>query len=713
VVLRHPLRASSLVNGDGRRHGDGRRPIVSVLPLATLVVGAILFGVAGPPAVAQGADGEPRAEVVEITAAGLAAGIEFSEAWSYHPGDDPAWADPDFDDSEWPLVAPRLSTEDEALGDWPGIGWFRRRVRLAPDVTARIGIWIYQAGAAEVYLDGRVAARYGTVSAVADEEAGFIPQHIEPLDLEPGRVHVLAVRYSNSRGHDLGDGLRGFVFNLGELQALTLAGIQEVRRSTAFVAGWMGLFGAFTVLHLLLFVVRRKARENLFFALFTGAMLGLLASEMKISTLTDLDQALVYFNWFVTSTVAMALAAILLERWLFTRRVGATFWLFVAAGVALVLWTWTRPAFSDSTAFGVFVGAAFLETLRLAVGALRSRERDAWIIGAGFAAMTLGFFALVLVSMGWLKIPGLWIVIPGLGAVVLSFSLYLTRRVEHTHQELEAKLVEVEELTLRAIEQERLAAAEEAERRVLERDNRRKTRELEEARELQMSMLPRHLPELDSFDIAVHMSTAAEVGGDYYDFANGGSGSCTLAVGDATGHGVQAGMVVAVAKSLFQACSGEAALPDVLKRIGDGLGGMDRREASMAMLLLRLNGGHSLRLASAGMPPLLVWRYATGQVEEILLPNVPLGTLADIQFSERDVAFSTGDTALIMTDGLAELAGPDGDPLGYDQVSQLFAEAAQQEPEGVIESLLAAADTYREGTVLPDDVTLLVLKARG
>jgi len=91
----------------------------------------------------------------------------------------------------------------------------------------------------------------------------------------------------------------------------------------------------------------------------------------------------------------------------------------------------------------------------------------------------------------------------------------------------------------------------EAQNKIIQADNERKTQELEEARQLQLSMLPKELPNLPNLDIAVYMQTATEVGGDYYDFQVGIDGTLTTIIGDATGHGMKAGTVVTITKSLF------------------------------------------------------------------------------------------------------------------------------------------------------------------
>ena len=87
---------------------------------------------------------------------------------------------------------------------------------------------------------------------------------------------------------------------------------------------------------------------------------------------------------------------------------------------------------------------------------------------------------------------------------------------------------------------------------------------MEEARELQLSMLPKKVPDVPNLDIAVYMKTATEVGGDYYDFSTKEDGSLNIAIGDATGHGMKAGTLVTMMKSLFTANSIDKEIQGVL-----------------------------------------------------------------------------------------------------------------------------------------------------
>ncbi|MCP3962371.1 MAG: SpoIIE family protein phosphatase [bacterium] len=653
-----------------------------------------------------------RAEVVTLEPEELAAGVPLTLEWRYQPGDRAEWADPGLDDSEWPLVRPALRDPQRIPGGWQGIGWFRRRVVLAPEFgEAPLGLFIVQAGASEIFVDGRLAVRFGTVSSSPAQERSMVPQYVESIALEPGVEHVIAVRYSNAMGNALPQDFRGFELTLGELQALTAIGLRGIRQYTAMMSGSIGLFGAFTILHLLLFVFQPRALENLFFVFFSGSIVAMQLFEVRMNSLSDLDQALVAYKWCLTFAISMALSALLLGLRVFKQRIGWPFVLSAAVAAGAVLWLWTRPVWTDMLPVTIVLFLVLLETLRVGLVALLRREPEAWVIGFGLLVLTLTVLLGTMRTFGILAVPWQALLAVGFGTLALSFSVHLTRGVARTNRELALRLDEVEALTARSIEQERWKAQEETERRVLEAEDRRKTAELEEARRLQLAMLPRELPEVEGLDFAVHMSTANEVGGDYYDFSGNGDGSCLLAVGDATGHGLHAGMIVAVAKSLFQTCSDEASLSTVLRRIGAGLRSMRQRLASMAMVLVRLSTD-KLQVASAGMPPLLIWRSDSGEIEELLLPSTPLGTIEHTHCDEREITLNAGDTALIMSDGLVEVTSSEGDLFGYQRAGILFAESAHLQPQAIIDRLVARTQEFMGDRPLTDDMTLVVLKAR-
>jgi len=271
--------------------------------------------------------------------------------------------------------------------------------------------------------------------------------------------------------------------------------------------------------------------------------------------------------------------------------------------------------------------------------------------------------------------------------------------------------VELHDNQERLLEEERLRKEQEIERRLLEAEHARKSGELEQARNFQLSLLPRELPRRADLELAVYIRTATEVGGDYYDFLSGDQGALTIAIGDATGHGAAAGTMVTVVKGLFTARAGDLGPAEFLGHANEVIRRMQLGRMAMALAVLRICG-RRLTVSSAGMPPLLIHRASGGAIEEISQEATPLGSLAEAAYPERHADLAPGDTLLLMSDGFPELLSPAGDPLGYPRAAELFAAAAGKDPEEVIAGLTAAGEAWSAGAPLHDDVTFVVVKMR-
>lgn len=261
----------------------------------------------------------------------------------------------------------------------------------------------------------------------------------------------------------------------------------------------------------------------------------------------------------------------------------------------------------------------------------------------------------------------------------------------------------------RLVHEERRRKEEEIQRRLLAADFDRKSQELEEARRFQLSLLPKQLPDIPGVEIAVYVRTATEVGGDYYDFHVGEDRrDLTIAVGDATGHGARAGTMVTIVKSLFSTYRTDRSPGAFLAEAGDTVRRMELGRMTMALQLVRLTGNR-LTLASAAMPPALVYRAATGHVDELLPVGMPLGTF-DAAYAELTAQVAPGDTLLLMSDGFPELLDREGEPLGYAGVEAAFANVASESPDDVIAALASAASARTGGAPPNDDITFVVVK---
>jgi signal transduction histidine kinase len=148
--------------------------------------------------------------------------LGFRNGWRFHPGDNMAWAKPDFDDSDWMLYLPPMMVEPIPDSLWNGYGWFRYRFAVDSSVYSKVtNLYFSTYGAAEVYLDGKLVQKYGVFSTDAQEEKYYNPYYkLHPaMVLQQAGSHVLAVRFSYHKGQQykklLGKYARTFGFSTG------------------------------------------------------------------------------------------------------------------------------------------------------------------------------------------------------------------------------------------------------------------------------------------------------------------------------------------------------------------------------------------------------------------------------------------------------------------------------------------------------------------
>jgi serine phosphatase RsbU (regulator of sigma subunit)/ligand-binding sensor domain-containing protein len=275
----------------------------------------------------------------------------------------------------------------------------------------------------------------------------------------------------------------------------------------------------------------------------------------------------------------------------------------------------------------------------------------------------------------------------------------------------------------------RLFARRARRRALTEAEHTRRFEELEAARRIQHQLLPVSLPSLPYLDLAAHQVTASEIGGDYYDFFPQADGGLYVAVGDATGHGVAAGLMVAATKTALltirepdlRATARE--LNGILRRVG-----LERR-LNMALVLARLlpesGNGHGpgmvrLLLSGGGMPPVYVVR-GSGEVEEVELPALPLGALEGADYPLVEARLAPGDVVFLLSDGLPERFNRQGESFGYERllielrhVADTYRRSGHRlRAEELLRRLARAGDGWSGDEPLRDDVTLLVLRVVG
>ncbi len=246
-----------------------------------------------------------------------------------------------------------------------------------------------------------------------------------------------------------------------------------------------------------------------------------------------------------------------------------------------------------------------------------------------------------------------------------------------------------------------------------EAENRRKTEEMKQARAIQLSLLPKAPPEMPNLELAAYLETATEVGGDYYDFFLQDDGALYVVTGDATGHGISAGMMVSMTKSALKAL--EVQLPNVLLRqLNSVLRAVDLTRMQMALNVAYITEDE-VAISSAAMPPAFLYRAGRGVAEEILVPGLPLGALEDPEYELQVFDLLAGDALVLLSDGLPELVERRGEADGYEIVRRIVEQhgtGSAQELLDALVALSAGGDSGEDDPMLEDDVTMVVVKRR-
>jgi len=240
----------------------------------------------------------------------------------------------------------------------------------------------------------------------------------------------------------------------------------------------------------------------------------------------------------------------------------------------------------------------------------------------------------------------------------------------------------------------------------------RREEEMEEARQFQLDMLPKETPDDLGLDISAAIQTASEVGGDYYDyFPQEDKKSLYVVVGDATGHGMTAGMMVSITKAGLYGIPPSIAPNDIAKRLNRVIKNIDLGWNRMAFNVARF-WEDRVEFTSAAMPPVYHYHTETGNVDEILIEGLPLGSFQDETFSLVDFEFKQGDSLVFISDGLPEATNQTEHMLGYQAVQDCVQANGHQNANDQKQALLDLGSAWLGDLRNQDDITIVVVKKK-
>jgi len=256
------------------------------------------------------------------------------------------------------------------------------------------------------------------------------------------------------------------------------------------------------------------------------------------------------------------------------------------------------------------------------------------------------------------------------------------------------------ELTQQRLEQERI-------------ERERVEQELRVARRIQQASLPKEVPEPEGWQLSPYYQPAREVGGDFYDFFELEDGRVGLVVGDATGKGVPAALVVAATCSMLRAVAqglGSSSPGEVLARVNETLLARIPPNTFVTCFYAVLDPQSGrLTYANAGHN-LPCCRHDARAVTELKARGMPLGLMPQMSYEEKESVLEVGEDLLFYTDGLIEAHNPRGEMYGTPRLRDLLSEISEGGRD-LSATLIEELERFTgEEWEQEDDITLLTLE---
>jgi len=237
-------------------------------------------------------------------------------------------------------------------------------------------------------------------------------------------------------------------------------------------------------------------------------------------------------------------------------------------------------------------------------------------------------------------------------------------------------------------------------------------KELEIAKQIQLSLLPPAPPALPGIDCAGRCVSATHIGGDYYDLFVRGE-QLEMVIADVSGHSVGAALIMVETRSVLRAqLQTLDSPPQILAALNDLLhDDLSRAELFITMSYLSYHTGtRLLRYTNAGHPPPLLFRPATESFRELDAEGLIIGVKKEVSFEERTLFIEPGDLLFLYTDGITETEGPRGELFGTRRLQNVLVREWRKPAAGLIDGVLAALRAFSGSSTFRDDISMLVFK---
>ncbi len=244
-------------------------------------------------------------------------------------------------------------------------------------------------------------------------------------------------------------------------------------------------------------------------------------------------------------------------------------------------------------------------------------------------------------------------------------------------------------------------------------ENSRMLRDMELARQIQLSLLPATPPELPGIQLAGYCVPATHVGGDYYDYYKHDNCVVDLVVADVSGHNIGAALMTAEARSVLRAqILSSSGTGDILASLNRILyDDLDQAELFITLFYVRYDAiNRTLSYSNAGHVPPLLFRQSETACRELDAEGLIIGVRKDEIYEEKQIQMQKDDVLLLYTDGIIEALNSSGEQFGRSRLCSILNDTHTGSPQSIIDAILMEVAAFCGTTVMEDDVTMIVMK---
>lgn len=314
-------------------------------------------------------------------------------------------------------------------------------------------------------------------------------------------------------------------------------------------------------------------------------------------------------------------------------------------------------------------------------------------------------------------VPGQSIILAGLRAILCAPMLVQDRLIGVVYVDTAMRsgnFTESDLQLLNAVARQAGVAIENARLYKVAVEKGRLERELQMAREIQESLLPRRMPEFPGYEVAARWRSAREVAGDFYDLFMLEQNTLSLVIADVSDKGAPAALFMASARSMIRSHAFAGMSPlETLGRTNDLI--QEDTDSGMFVTVyysLLRSDGSSIHV-NAGHNPPMIYRHAEREVQLMPRGGRAIGWFPDNPLQTVELQLQPGDVMVYYTDGLTDAENRIGEPFGEQRLKLVLQAVATQSADMILQHVVEAVDSFCKGTPAFDDLTLCVVRYLG